>query len=142
MHFVTGGAFHGKAKWVKEQYRLKENEHSWHSAYKKDPLIEPGKVDIVIFEGVEAWLREWARCIGPDVIRQNWHSLVQDWLVWESQHPQRKFVVIGCDISKGIVPLAPEDRNWRDVTGWVYQDLVSAAERVDIIWYGINQKLK
>lgn len=51
-------------------------------------------------------------------------------------------MLIGSDISKGIVPMAAEDRWWRDTTGWVYQDLVSAAERVDVIWYGISQKLK
>ena len=67
---------------------------------------------------------------------------MQDWLEWEKQNSQRKVILIGCDISKGIVPMSAKDRKWRDITGWVYQDVVEAAERVDVIWYGIVQKLK
>jgi adenosylcobinamide kinase / adenosylcobinamide-phosphate guanylyltransferase len=142
VHFVTGGAFNGKSKWVREQYGLDENEHSWNSAYKTDPLPDPDNEKIVVFEGLEVWLREWAGCMGSVEIRQKWRSLVREWIEWEGQHPQRKIILIGCDISKGIVPMAPEDRSWRDITGWVYQDLVSVAERADVIWYGISQKLK
>lgn len=58
------------------------------------------------------------------------------------EKPSRKLVIIGTDISKGIVPLEKENRLWRDFTGWVYQDLVAKAERVDVIWYGINQIMK
>ncbi|GAM12206.1 hypothetical protein SAMD00020551_0337 [Mesobacillus selenatarsenatis SF-1] len=77
-----------------------------------------------------------------DETRQKWQSLIQKWLEWENQDSQRKVILIGCDISKGIVPMVSEDRRWRDITGWIYQDIMSVAERADVIWYGISQKLK
>ena len=55
---------------------------------------------------------------------------------------QRKLVVIGSDITKGIVPVEKENRLWRDVTGWAYQDLAAQADKIDIIWYGCNQTIK
>ena len=51
-------------------------------------------------------------------------------------------ILIGTDITKGIVPIEAENRVWRDVTGRVYQDTVSICNRVDLIWYGINKRLK
>lgn len=97
---------------------------------------------ILVLEGIEVWIRQVTKNIQADESRQEWQSLSQKWMKWESGNQQRKLVLIGSDISKGIVPMAAEDRLWRDITGWVYQDLVSAADRVDVIWYGINQKLK
>jgi adenosyl cobinamide kinase/adenosyl cobinamide phosphate guanylyltransferase len=35
-----------------------------------------------------------------------------------------------------------ENRLWRDVTGWAYQDLSAMADKVDVIWYGLNQTIK
>ena len=54
----------------------------------------------------------------------------------------RMVILIGSDITKGIVPIEAENRVWRDVTGRVYQDTVSICNRVDLIWYGINKRLK
>ncbi|MBS8263884.1 hypothetical protein DYI25_05460 [Mesobacillus boroniphilus] len=142
MHFVTGGAFNGKSNWVRKQYHLDDHEHSWYSSYKEDEIPVLNSQKITILEGVEVWVRQVTRSIPADESREKWQSLVREWLKWESEDRQRKLVLIGSDISKGIVPIAAEDRLWRDTTGWVYQDLVSAAERVDVIWYGISQTLK
>lgn len=142
MHFVTGGAFNGKSKWVREQYQLEDLEHTWISAYKGEEIPDFNSKKIIVLEGIEVWIREVTRSIPADASREKWQSLVREWMKWESKDQERKLVLIGNDISKGIVPIAPEDRLWRDGTGWVYQDLVSVAERVDVIWYGISQKLK
>jgi adenosylcobinamide kinase / adenosylcobinamide-phosphate guanylyltransferase len=142
VHFVTGGAFNGKSKWVREQYQLDDLEHTWVSAYKGEKIPDLHGKKIIVLEGIEVWIREVTRCIPADACREKWQSLVREWMKWESMDEERKLVLIGNDISKGIVPIAPEDRLWRDATGCVYQDLVSAAERVDVIWYGISQKLK
>ncbi|WP_226087676.1 bifunctional adenosylcobinamide kinase/adenosylcobinamide-phosphate guanylyltransferase [Mesobacillus sp. S13] len=142
MHFVTGGAFNGKSEWVKKQYHLDDLEHSWYSAYKGDEIPELTDKQIIVLEGIEVWIRQMAKNNQADVSRQEWLSISQKWMKWESDDQQRKIVLIGSDISKGIVPMEAEDRVWRDTTGWVYQDLVLRADRVDVIWYGICQKLK
>jgi adenosyl cobinamide kinase/adenosyl cobinamide phosphate guanylyltransferase len=73
-------------------------------------------------------------------------ELFRQWLQrltdWEESSPQHKLFIIGCDIGKGIVPIDVKHRNWRDLVGWCYQDIVEKAERVDLIWYGINQRIK
>ncbi|MBU8879906.1 bifunctional adenosylcobinamide kinase/adenosylcobinamide-phosphate guanylyltransferase [Bacillus sp. FJAT-29790] len=146
MHFVTGGAFNGKTKWVRETYQLKETPHLWFSAYKgnhiPDCLSEYNGSRILILEGIEIWLKDWANHLDVHEIRERWRKLLQTWLEWEKEGHQRKIILIGTDITKGIVPMLAEERKWRDVTGWVYQDAAAAAERADLIWYGIGQQIK
>lgn len=135
MHFVTGGAFNGKRKWVKAQY----SEAEWISAYHGEELLEePDAIDspLVVLEGLETWVKEHS------LTREKWRIIIERWLRWEQEEDSRQLIIIGTDISKGIVPIEKEHRNWRDLTGWVYQDVVASCERVDVIWYGINQKMK
>ncbi len=135
MHFVTGGAFNGKRKWVITRYP----DGKWVSAYKGEALVEDLNAlhaATVVLEGLEAWVKELS------FSREKWRSIISGWRKWEQQAPARQVIVIGTDISKGIVPIEKENRSWRDQTGWVYQDMVVACERVDMIWYGINQRIK
>lgn len=146
MHFVTGGAFNGKSKWVTEYYQLHDTPHLWISGYDEEAALdnpnEYKKGNIVIIEGVEVWLNDWIQQLTIDQARQKWQNLLQSWLDWEKQDQQYKIILIGTDITKGIVPMHAEERKWRDLTGWAYQDATKAANRVDLIWYGISQKLK
>lgn len=144
MHFVTGGAFNGKSKWVKEHYKLNAAPHLWFSAYQGNPVPENREnwLDFVILEGIEKWVQKWNGQLAIHEIRGKWRILLQSWIQWEKEAEHRKLILIGTDISKGIVPMLAEERNWRDVTGWVYQDIAETAEKVDLIWYGICQKIK
>lgn len=143
MHFVTGGYFNGKSKWVREQYGLLErDDYTWISAYKNDGLNDLfHKEGIYIIEGIEVFLR---KMIEQDIqsIREQIRKFIVKGLAWESACKNRELIMIGTDISKGIVPIDKKDRLWRDMTGWVYQDIVSQSEKVDVIWYGISSKLK
>ncbi|MGD6902887.1 bifunctional adenosylcobinamide kinase/adenosylcobinamide-phosphate guanylyltransferase [Bacillus infantis] len=142
MHFIIGGSFNGKAAWVTRQYT--EEKASWHSAYKGERLPEAADAatDCVILEGIEQWIREDIKRMDKDPARALWKERLDDWLRWEAGVQERKLVLIGTDITKGIVPMEKEDRDWRDASGWIFQDAAAAAERVDLIWYGISRKLK
>lgn len=142
MHFITGGAFNGKRAWVKNKF-----PHAiWVSAYRGDLLTLniPGNSDsnIVVFEGLELWVREILTEKSLEESRVYFQDVWKALLSWERSRPQRCIAIIGTDITKGIVPVAQEERTWRDLTGWVYQDLASKCERMDVIWYGINQTIK
>jgi len=132
MHFVTGGAFNGKRAWVKKY--TNEDVH-WVSSYQGEEFPTPfpfnGKV---VLEGMEQWTKKCTR--------EYWQDHLKHWEAWEKESPKRQVIIIGTDIMKGIVPMEKEDRNWRDLTGWVYQDIVYLSSRVDVIWYGINQTIK
>ncbi|WP_156289608.1 bifunctional adenosylcobinamide kinase/adenosylcobinamide-phosphate guanylyltransferase [Oceanobacillus salinisoli] len=141
MRFITGGAFNGKRAWVKKNYP----EAEWISAYKGEPLVENFGVlqsSAVVLEGIELWTKELSAKMTINQAREYWRKVLEDWLEWENLASNRKIIVIGTDITKGIVPMEKENRNWRDLTGWVYQDLSFRCERVDVIWYGINQTIK
>lgn len=143
MHFITGGAFNGKRAWVKKTYQV-EQDNSWLSAYENDPL--PRNVnhhhDFLILEGIEIWLKLLSEQFNLQQSREMWNSCLNAWLEWEKGTVSRHVIVIGTDITKGIVPLEKENRMWRDLTGWAYQDTAAKAEKVDVIWYGINQTIK
>lgn len=143
MHFVIGGAYNGKAQWVRTHYQLdRKSSCLWQSAY-EDPLLpkELGKYtsQLIILEGIEYWLKQLLNHSEDNQDRAI--EYIEAWKAW-SQQDGNKLVVIGTDISKGIVPIEAEDRLWRDVTGRFYQRMVEEANRVHYIWYGIAKTLK
>ncbi|MBB3906674.1 MULTISPECIES: bifunctional adenosylcobinamide kinase/adenosylcobinamide-phosphate guanylyltransferase [Anoxybacillus] len=137
MHFVSGGAFQGKRKWVCDYYQLNEKVwYRWCNGYKGDYFFPEEEMEnVVVFEGMEALI--WRL---PD--REHWAMFFQSWHQWEQNKPGRNVVWIGCDITQGIVPLTEEERNWRDVTGWCYQELTSRCSRVDRLWCGLAERIK
>lgn len=138
MHFVTGGAFNGKRRWVKNRYK----EGNWLSAYDGDPFKIRTNGSLQIYEGIEQWIKEEIKEKEIEEVRHIWRERAALLESWEKEKVGRQVVFIGADITKGIVPLEKEMRQWRDATGWVYQDLVSRCSRVDLIWYGLNEPLK
>ncbi|MBT2689179.1 bifunctional adenosylcobinamide kinase/adenosylcobinamide-phosphate guanylyltransferase [Bacillus sp. ISL-47] len=142
MHFVTGGAFNGKSGWVKKFYNLENIPYQWVSAYKGETVNGFHISGIVVLEGIEVWIRDWLKESDAREVRTRWQNYLRGWLDWEKEDNHRKIVLIGSDISKGIVPMEADDRKWRDVTGWAYQDTAAQSNRVDLIWYGISQKIK
>ncbi|MEH7382842.1 bifunctional adenosylcobinamide kinase/adenosylcobinamide-phosphate guanylyltransferase [Bacillus sp. JJ1533] len=141
MHFVTGGAFNGKRAWVKQNYL----EAKWISSYEGEPLMEnlgDLQSSVVVLEGIEMWVKEISSKMTINQAREYLRGVLDGWLEWENMDSNRKIIVIGIDITKGIVPIEKENRNWRDLTGWVYQDLSFRCERVDVIWYGLNHTIK
>lgn len=143
MHFVTGGAYNGKRKWVKKHYPITSY---WCSAYDSARLEAPLEAEnllVVVLEGVEQWV---GRLLDEEVaiatIREKVAHEIQAWLEWEKANDKRKLIIIGTDITKGIVPIKKRDRLWRDAVGWVYQDIAERAEKMDVIWYGVGQQLK
>ena len=143
MHFITGGAFNGKRAWVIKTYQVEKDE-SWLSAYENHPL--PRNVNhhqnFLILEGIEIWLKLLTEQVDVKQSLEIWNSCLNDWLKWEKEKAGRNVIIIGTDITKGIVPVEKENRLWRDLTGWAYQDTAAKALKVDVIWYGINQTIK
>ncbi|TYR80881.1 hypothetical protein FZC66_11045 [Priestia megaterium] len=140
MHFVFGGAFNGKRKWVKKHY---ENQiDQWHSAY-DHPIsftsITPFKKCTVI-EGIELYVKELlSRGMTVSDVCNTFETTLNQ---WKDANGLDNMILIGTEIGKGIVPMGEEDRNWRDACGYVYQMLVQEARIVDYIWYGIVNRLK
>lgn len=148
MHFVFGGAFNGKAKWIKERYRSRYPNLDWRSAY--DPAFNLEQFETVetfsngtVLEGIENYVKEkLSEEKNIDKLRSHLNELLTTWIQWEQKQTERTLILIGNDLSKGVVPIDKNDRLWRDVAGWFYQDIAKNADRVDLIWYGIAKRLK
>src|SRR5699024_8024264 len=138
MHFITGGAFNGKNKWVKNHYQLETLEHFWLSAYKNDSLVKKADNElpsIVILEGIEQWIYNYVTSNKTtDSILTELQDRVDSWIKWEKQSGQHRLIIIGTDISKGIVPTEQQDRHWQDITGGMYQYIAKQSSHMDVIW--------
>lgn len=116
----------------------------WHNFYESEHVLIPEEVDhvnILIFEGMEKAINNHLQNRTSDS-REYWSNWFEGWNSWEKQANVRNVIFIGCDLSKGIVPMEQCDRLWRDITGWCYQDLARLSNRVDIIWNGLPQTIK
>ena len=143
MHFVTGGVYNGKSKWVRQQYQVTDDS-VWVSAYRNHDFPETinPQSKLMVLEGLELWIKQDTQQQDAAEIRTSWKFRMDRFLNWEKDYENRHLIIIGNDLSKGIVPIEASDRTWRDACGWVYQDLAERADRVEVIWYGINQQLK
>lgn len=146
MHFVMGGACNGKAEWVRNLYdTCQYPRERWIKAYEclcEDWISESATDSLVVVEGIEYWIRELSLQHESDTVRKIWKETLLKWNGWEMEGCKRKIVIIGSDITRGIVPVEKMDRKWRDDAGWTFQDTVQLCDRVDHIWYGISQRIK
>ncbi|WP_338753298.1 bifunctional adenosylcobinamide kinase/adenosylcobinamide-phosphate guanylyltransferase [Bacillus sp. FJAT-52991] len=141
MHLITGGAFNGKKQWVMEAYELEKTQHQWVSCYKADQPV--WTENIMVFEGIECYVKQLVeQTEDAELARKQWKQELQAWLDWEKANPDGKLLLIGSDITKGIVPMEALDRMWRDAAGWCFQEAAKQAQQVTVIWYGIPQFLK
>jgi adenosyl cobinamide kinase/adenosyl cobinamide phosphate guanylyltransferase len=118
---------------VKNKYKVTEDDF-WLSAYENCSLpteIKDINQNILILEGIEIWIKELTEKYDSNKCLQIWNECIDHWLKWETEQFDRCVVVIGTDITKGIVPVEKENRFWRDITGWAYQDLAKRSEKVD-----------
>lgn len=125
MIFIFGGKYQGKTAYARSQY----GETLKVCDLAKEPVTEMYNADIIknVQEGVKKLLREE---ISP--------------LSYFTEHINllEKKILIGTEIGCGIVPLAEEERIWRDETGRVYQLLAKEAQKVERVWAGIALKVK
>lgn len=146
LHFVMGGACNGKAEWVRNLYDTGQYPRErWIKAYEclcEDWISEGATDSLVVVEGIEYWIRELSLQHESDTVRKIWKETLLKWNCWEMEGCKRKIVIIGSDITRGIVPVEKMDRKWRDDAGWTFQDTVQLCDRVDHIWYGISQRIK
>ncbi|RBP08101.1 bifunctional adenosylcobinamide kinase/adenosylcobinamide-phosphate guanylyltransferase [Rossellomorea aquimaris] len=144
MYFVTGGSFNGKSRWVKIHFNLKETDTTWIPLFngKRIQLDEINfSNSVIVMEGFEYGIR--STILNNDSeIRKSFTILIQSLKQWEEEDSDRSVIWIGSEIGKGIVPMDKLSREWRDMTGWIYQDLAEMSQEVWVVWYGLATSLK
>lgn len=129
MHIIFGGAFNGKRQFVKE--RLSERDIVWHEG-----TLPEAPAPLTVIAGVEQWVREKLES-GLDE-----EEILRLAMAAAAFRTAGRQVWVLTDISRGLVPADPLERQLRDVTGRLYQALFREAAHITRIWYGIPQKIK
>ncbi len=64
----------------------------------------------VVLQGIEAWISRDAAEQDADAaaIRMKWQEIIKEWQIWEAAKEHRRCILIGADITKGIVPIEAE----------------------------------
>ncbi|MBU5342366.1 bifunctional adenosylcobinamide kinase/adenosylcobinamide-phosphate guanylyltransferase [Caldifermentibacillus hisashii] len=141
MHFVMGGAFNGKSNWVRKTYPINDQNSIWVSGYAGEQIPDslPPATEYWIVSGIEQYVKDWLIACDEKAVREKWLGKLTEWSCLDGD---QTMILIGSDISKGIVPASHEERLWRDVAGRIFQDTAKICDRVDVIWYGINIQIK
>lgn len=144
MHFITGGNFHGKKSWALIHYHflLENMEGTIVSAFDVKDIQTPEKNGLFLIEGLEMWIRNRLNEESAEQTLLYFEEVFQTFLLWEKEESHRQVVLIGSDITKGVVPIEEQDRTWRDITGLIFQKAVQVSIRVDVVWYGLNERLR
>ena len=126
MRVIIGGAHNGKRTYVKTLLDEQGNNSvQWFDG----ELPSPGSGSIVL-AGIEKWLEQCG--FGEE---EAINRVIQS-------VGNRDAVLILTDIGRGIVPIDAGQRELRDVCGRLYQRLLTEADEVTRIWYGIAKTIK
>jgi adenosyl cobinamide kinase/adenosyl cobinamide phosphate guanylyltransferase len=124
MILVFGGAYNGKLEFIKEKFKIGQEE----IFFCKDEKIEYDKIVIC---GLHIFIRA--------CIEQNINSLE----ILENNIDLMKDKIIVCDeINSGIVPIEQLDRIWREEAGRGIQFIAKNSSSVYRIFFGLEEKLK
>jgi adenosylcobinamide kinase / adenosylcobinamide-phosphate guanylyltransferase len=142
LQLVVGGAYSGKRKLVREQY----DEITWHSAYDEDQLtnwkVKFTSSSMLVLEGWEKWIQhELSSNSTLDEVRVSFYGLIDEICELEKMHGKRVIFII-LEMGRGIVPMNEEDRNLRDVSGWILQYATNKADTVQYCWHGLSKTIK
>ncbi|MDV2683406.1 bifunctional adenosylcobinamide kinase/adenosylcobinamide-phosphate guanylyltransferase [Alkalihalophilus lindianensis] len=116
----------------------------WYNGYTDESVTKglSSNTGVFIIYGLEQVVKRFINGNEVEHARNEFNTWLNQLIIWESQSIENHLYLIGCDIGKGIVPIEASHREWRDLVGWCYQDIVKNATKVSLIWYGIEQELK
>ena len=124
MILIIGGAYQGKLDYAKAAFSLTPEE-------------------IFTCDGTQIDFTK--RCV--NALEAFCYACVQDDIdpeayFWEHQDEWQDSILICGDLSSGVVPIDPVERQWRHTVGRLCQYLAGQAQQVSRIFCGLEQRLK
>ncbi len=137
MELYIGGCAQGKLNYVLRQYEDPQNCSVWECRTESSG------------EKIKAYLQQGKKT--EPVIINHFHCLVKEMLL-TGENPEELVqrilecypacIIISDEIGNGIVPIAKDERAYREQTGRILIALAEKAERVERILCGLGQRLK
>ena len=127
MILIFGGAYQGKLEYALERFMIADTE-VYHCT---DEITIPEIPEKAIINNLEKWL------LGLIKAGINVSGALQRFI---DTHPDA--IVTCTDISCGIVPMSPQDREWREAVGRSMAVLSREAKEVVRVFCGIPTVLK
>ena len=124
MILIIGGAYQGKLDYAKAAFSLSPED-----------IYTCNGAEIDFSKGCVNALEEFCyACVRQDM----------DPLAYFQSHEEdwQDSILICNDLSSGVVPIDPVQRQWRHTTGRLCQYLASEARQVSRIFCGLEQRLK
>lgn len=124
MILIIGGAYQGKLDYAKEAFCLAPEE-----------IFTCTGTEIDFSKRCVNGLEEFCyACIG--------HNIDPIEYVQAHRVDWQNSILICADLSSGVVPIDPVQRQWRHTTGRLCQYLAGQADQVSRIFCGLEQRLK
>lgn len=120
---IIGGAFQGKLAFAQKQF-------GQYRCIARGELAVLSQAEDIMIVGFHNWMREWI------LQKEDWRERIA------VLQQQSSWVVIADEIGSGIVPMAREDREWREETGRALCLLAQEADAVYRVFAGIAQRIK
>jgi adenosylcobinamide kinase/adenosylcobinamide-phosphate guanylyltransferase len=142
LQLVVGGAYSGKRNIIRKQY----DDLTWHSAYDKRPIMNWKSSfhssSAIVLEGWEEWIKhELETYADLEKVKTIFFNIIDEFSELEKKY-DKKIILIMLEMGRGIVPLNEEDRNLRDISGWILQYATKKAETVQYCWHGLYKTIK
>ena len=124
MILIIGGAYQGKLDWAKAAFSLAPED---------------------IFTCTGAEIDFSRRCV--NALEEFWYACVRQYIdpaayFQAHQSDWQDSILICNDLSSGVVPVDPVERQWRHAAGRLCQYLAGQANQVSRIFCGLEQRLK
>lgn len=127
MHIVIGGAFNGKKSYVKQH-----SDGTWFDG----EIPMSSRQGTVIVTNLE-------KMVAKNLQREEQEVAIEIAEQLKTLDAQcEQLILIVTDISRGIVPVDPSERQLRDTCGRLYQLLFQEAATITRVWYGIAEMIK
>lgn len=126
MILIFGGAYQGKLEYAKENFHISDED----IFFCQENSLEPDLSKKVIY-GLESFI---FACVKEGVEAKDLLSRSQDLLADK--------IIIVSDISQGIVPMDPTERQWREMVGRTMLWLGKQSDKVIRVFCGLGQNIK
>lgn len=135
MILIFGGAFQGKRDYAMREFNLSDEDIMQIEHFPPETDIKSPKPELDFHSKAVSGFENFVlACLKAGESPENYINRHEEQL--------KNMIIISDDISQGLVPMDPLDREWREATGRCLVQLADKADTVIRIFCGIPEVIK